>query len=343
MNIPNYFYTFAENIAMQPKVSVIITVYNREKYIEKCARSLFEQSLDDIEYIFVDDASTDNSIEILGKTANDYPRRAPFIKIITLDKNGGVANARNTGIENATGDYTIHTDSDDWVDRNMYEQLYEKAIETNADIVGCNICHEYPEGTSYLIQHYKETTNDNIRSLIRGDIHPSLCTSLTRTSIIRDNHLCFPNGLNMGEDLFFNLLAYLHAKIITNIDFAPYHYRHTPDSSSFHHTRKTIDSGIAISLKIEKLMKDIGRYDEFSNDIDYRKFRMKLSLVKDFDNKEDYLYWLNIFPETHKHIWSYKEIDWKLRLELWFAAHKMYGISRCIKKGLDWQYQLKHP
>ena len=342
MIIPNYFYTFAENMAMQPKVSIIITVYNREKFIEECARSLFEQSLDDIEYIFVNDASTDNSIEVLEKTASDYPKRIPFIKIITLDKNGGVANARNIGIENATGDYIIHTDSDDWVDKDMFEQLYTKAIKTNADVVGCNICHEYPEGTSYLIQHYKKTTNDNIRSLIRGEIHPSLCTSLTRTSLIKDNHLHFPTGLNMGEDLYFNLLVYLHANRIVNIDIAPYHYRHTPDSSSFHHTRKTIDSGIAISLKTEKLMKDIGRYDEFSNDIDYLKFRMKLTLVKDFNNTENYLYWLNIFPETHKHIWSYKEIDWKLRLELWFAAHKMYGISRCIKKLLDWQHQVRH-
>ena len=342
MIIPNYFHTFAENIAMQPKVSIIITVYNREKYIEECARSLFEQSLDDIEYIFVNDASTDNSIEIIKTTANDYPRRVPLVKIITLDKNGGVANARNIGIENATGEYIIHTDSDDWVDRDMYEQLYKKALETDADIVGCNICHEYPDGTSYLIQHYKETTNENIRSLIRGDIHPSLCTSLTRTSLIKDNHLHFPSGHNMGEDLYFNLSVYLHAKKITNIDFAPYHYRHTPDSSSFNHTRKTIDSGIAISVKIEELMKDTGRYEEFANDIDYRKFRMKLSLVKDFDNKENYFYWLKTFPETHTHIWSYKEIDWKLRLELWFAAHKMYGISQLIKKALDWQNQLKH-
>ena len=93
MIIPNYFYTFAENMAMQPKVSIIITVYNRKKFIEECARSLFEQSLDDIEYIFVNDASTDNSIEVLEKTASDYPKRIPFIKIITLDKNGGVANA----------------------------------------------------------------------------------------------------------------------------------------------------------------------------------------------------------------------------------------------------------
>lgn len=327
---------------MLPKVSIIITVFNREKYIEECARSLFEQSLNDIEYIFVNDASTDKSIDILNKTVKDYPTRVPFIKIINLDKNGGVANARNIGIENTTGDYIIHTDSDDWVDRNMYEQLYEKAIETNADIVGCNICHEFPKGTSYLIQHYNETTNDNIRSLIRGEIHPSLCTSLTKTRIIKDNNLHFPTGLNMGEDLYFNLLTYLHANKIVNINSAPYHYRHTPDSSSFKHTRKTIDSGIAISMKIEELMKDIGRYDEFKEDINYRKFMMKLSLVKDFDNKDDYSYWLTIFPETHRYIWDYKEIDWKLRIELWLAAKGMLSAARTFQLLLKFQHTIKH-
>ena len=329
-------------MAMRPKVSIIITVYNREKYIEECARSLFEQSLNNLEYIFVDDASTDRSIEILKKTANEYTTRLPHIKIIHLDKNGGVSNARNNGISNATGNYIIHTDSDDWVDKDMYQQLYEKAIETDADIVGCNICHEYPEGTSYLNQQYKSTLKDNIRSLIRGDIHPSLCTSLTKTSLINDNHLQFPKGLNMGEDLYFNLLVYLHARKIVNIDIAPYHYRHTPDSSSFCHNRKTIDSGIAIGKEIEILMKDIGRYDEFKEDINYRKFMMKLALVKDFDNKDNYSYWLTVFPETHKYIWSYKEIDWKLRVELWLAAHHMYNISRCIRKTLNWQHEFRN-
>lgn len=331
-----------KNNIMHPKISIIITVYNREKYIDKCARSLFEQSLNNIEYIFINDASTDKSLDILNKTIKEYPTRAPFIQIINLDKNSGVANARNIGIENATGDYIIHTDSDDWVDKNMYELLYEKAIETNADIVGCNICNEFPERTSYFIQHYKETTNDNIRSLIRGEIHPSLCTSLTRTKIIKDYHLNFPTGLNMGEDLYFNILLYLHANIIEHIDSAPYHYRHTPDSSSFNHTRETIDSGIAIAKKIEKVMIDNGRYDEFYDDINYRKFTMKLSLIRNFDSKEKYLYWLKVFPETHKHIWDYKEIDRKLRIELWFAAHKMYGISRSIKRFLDWQHQFRH-
>ena len=135
---------------MVPKVSVIITIYNREKYIEDCARSLFEQTLDDVEFIFVDDASTDNSVMILRELLKNYPKRRSMTKIICLEKNGGRAFARQTGIDNVTGEYVIHVDSDDWVDLDMLEKLYEKAKETYADIVGCNVAHEY--------KNYKQST-----------------------------------------------------------------------------------------------------------------------------------------------------------------------------------------
>ena len=325
---------------MKPKVSVIITIYNREKYIEKCARSLFEQTLDMIEYVFIDDASKDESLAQLSKVKEDYPNRLPFVKVISLTVNAGVANARNVGLANVTGEYVIHADSDDWVDADMYERLYNKAIEFDADIVGCNICHEYANRTSFLEQNYAVTVDENISRLIRGSIHPSLCTSLTRTSLIKDNNLSFLSGLNMGEDLYFNLNLYLYARKIESISFAPYHYRHTDDSSSFHHNRSTINSGIEIGRRIEQLMRKERRYESFADDIEYRKFSLKLPLAKDFDNYENYRYWLKTFPETHRHIWRYKELDWKLRIELWFAAYHMFVVARFIKKTLELRHRL---
>lgn len=327
---------------MVPNVSIIITIYNREKYIETCLRSVFEQTMSDIEYIFVDDASTDNSVNILCRIVEQYPKRKPWVKIINLKKNGGVSHARKIGLQNVTGEYLIHADSDDWVNHDMYEKLFNKAKETKADIIGCNICHEYSNRKSYFIQHYGRTVDENISALIRGDIHPSLCTSLTRTKLIRDHQISFPDGLNMGEDLFFNLQLYLHAHLIIGIDYAPYHYRHTEDSSSYHHNRTTIDSGINIGKKIEGLMKKVNRYNDFKKDIEFRKFSLKLSLIEKFDNIEDYHYWLSVFPETNNHIWDYHQLDWKLRLELWFAAHHMFFISQWIRKVLSWQHKIRN-
>ena len=321
---------------MNPKVSIIVTIYNREKYIEKCVRSLFNQTLQDIEYIFINDASTDHSLDILNAIIEEFPHRKPMTIVINLKCNGGVSNARRIGMEHVSGEFVIHTDSDDWVDEYMLEQLYLKAKETNADIVGCNFCHEYPHKTSIYRQQYATSVNENIANLILGKIHPSLCTSLTSTRIITGHNM------NMGEDLYYNLQLYIHAQKIVGMDIAPYHYRHSTDSSSFHHNRQTINSGIKIGQKIEEYMRRINRYDEFAYEITYRKFSLKMALVYDFNNKDDYKYWLTVFPETHQHIWKFSQLDRKLRLELWFAAHHMFGISKVIKKMLTWQHQVRH-
>lgn len=98
------------------KVSVIIPVYNVEKYIEHCARSLMEQTLMDIEYIFVDDCTPDHSMEILQRVLTDYPERLESIRIIHHTQNSGLATVRNTGLQIAQGEYIIHCDSDDWVE-----------------------------------------------------------------------------------------------------------------------------------------------------------------------------------------------------------------------------------
>ena len=98
-----------------PKVSVIVPVYGVEKYIERCARSLFEQTLDDMEFIFVDDCTKDESIEVLKRVIDLYPVRKDQVKIIHHAVNKGLSRARETGVNAATGDYIGHCDSDDWV------------------------------------------------------------------------------------------------------------------------------------------------------------------------------------------------------------------------------------
>ena len=122
-----------------PKISIIIPIYNVAKYIEKCVCSLMEQTLDDIEYIFVNDCTLDNSIEILQKTLEKYPNRKDSCKIIHHDTNKGPAVTRNTGLELAIGEYIAFCDSDDWVEITMYEELYNKAKKENADIVYSDI------------------------------------------------------------------------------------------------------------------------------------------------------------------------------------------------------------
>lgn len=327
---------------MIPKVSVIVTIYNREKYIVECARTLFEQTLDDIELLFIDDASTDHSIKKLNDLLEQYPARKSMTRIISLEHNSGRAVARQTGIDNVTGEFVIHVDSDDWVDQDMLELLYKTAKETNADIVGCNLTHEYGNYQCVFKQSYSGDVDENIRRLLNGKIFPSLCTSLTRTSLIKDNDITFPQGIDTGEDLLFNLHLYLHSNSIVGVDAPFYHYRHTEDSGSFKLTEKSINSLIEVARRIEVLMRDTGNYEKFEHEIQYRKFYMKCTLIANFDNQTYNKLWLKLFPETHKNIWNYKQFSWKRRVELWLAAHNQFGLAVLFQKFLKWQHELRH-
>lgn len=322
-------------------VSVVVTIYNREKYLRDCVCSLFEQTLDNVEYIFVDDASTDNSLSVLESIIELYPFRKGQVKIIKLEENGGRAVARQMGIDKVSGEYVIHVDSDDWVDCDMFELLYQKAKESDADIVGCNITHEYSGYQRIFKQNYSDNMDDNIRRLLNGDIFPSLCTSLTRTGLIKDNRITFSRGLDTGEDLLFNLNLYMYAKKIVGIEAPSYHYRHTEVSGSFQHTEKSINSVIEVARRIEVLMKETGNYEKFKNEILFRKFSMKCALIERFDNKEYNKAWLMLFPETHKFIWNYKQFSWKRRVELWLASHNMFFMASFVQKFLECQYAAK--
>ena len=324
-----------------PKVSVIITIYNREKYIEQCVRSLLEQTLDSVELVVVDDASTDASLSIFNNVLEEYPDRQPLVNLISLEKNSGRAVARQTGIDHVKGEYVIHVDSDDWIDRDMLELLYSKAKETDADIVGCNVIHEYRTRQCIFKQSYSGDIEEDIRRLLNGKLFPSLCTSLTRTSIIRDNGITFPQGLDTGEDLLFNLQLYLQAHKVVGIENASYHYRHTKDSGSFQHTEKSIKSVIEVARRIETLMRETGNYEKYERDILFRKFSMKCALVTDFKNRAYNKEWLNLFPETHSYIWKYKQFSWKRRVELWLAANNQFGLALGFKNILTFQNKIR--
>lgn len=325
---------------MEYKVSVIIPIYNAATYLKMCVKSLMRQTLDEIEYIFINDASTDNSILILNDILRQYPNRHSYV--INLQKNGGISNARNIGIEHATGDYITHCDSDDWIDSEMYATLYQLASENEADIAACNFIHEYKTSNSIAQQPYSTDMQDNMKRLIDGRIFPSLWASIIKRELISKHGISFPNDLNMGEDLLFNVKVYHYANKIVHTNSAYYHYRHTENSVCVRRSKKSINSDIAIAGLIEKFLIKNGCYNIYKQEITYRKFYSKLALVRDFNNNKDYQEWLHIYPETHKKIFSYKQIEPKLRLMLWLASRHLIGISQQIKLFLNWQHDHRH-
>lgn len=135
---------------MEKTISIIITVFNSATSIEKCLHSLFNQTYHNLEYIFVDDGTEDESVNIIMKVLELYPKRKCQVKIFSHKSNKGVSQARITGILKATGDYIIHCNSDDFVEIEMYELLYNKALQTNADIILCNIKFVFENNTTQI-------------------------------------------------------------------------------------------------------------------------------------------------------------------------------------------------
>lgn len=181
-----------------PKVSVIIPVYGVEQYIERCARSLFEQTLDDIEYLFIDDCTPDKSVEVLKKVLEEYPNRKDQVIIHRMEQNSGQAAVRKWGMQNATGEYVIHCDSDDWIDKTMYEKLYNKAIADDCDIVYCDYYESDGTTSKPYDQHYK----DNAEYLMSHYI--TAWIKLTRRSLWQNEDFIYPKG-DMGEDRVFTV------------------------------------------------------------------------------------------------------------------------------------------
>ena len=197
-----------------PKVSIIVPVYNTEKYLNKCLSSLVNQTLDDIEIIVVNDGSTDNSQIIIDDFYKKYPT-----KIVSLVKeNGGLSDTRNYGLNYVNSQYVGFVDSDDFVEPTMYEEMYNLALENDLDLVECDFSWDYPNkskkdiGTSY-------NNTEDFYTLGRV----MACNKIYKTSIIKNNNILFPSGL-LYEDVEFFYKAVPYIKKSEKINKIFYHY-----------------------------------------------------------------------------------------------------------------------
>lgn len=195
----------------QPKVSVIVPIYNVEKYIERCVRSLMEQTLDDIEYIFVNDATPDRSMEVLNRVIDEYPQRKPYVTIFTHENNKGQSSARNLGIKNSTGKYIFFVDSDDEISIKAIESLYNIAEENNSGLVIADNQIIHNDEVSVVSSKIREATIDDNKKLLKsycaGEWYNVVWNKLIRTDILINNELYFADNLKFEDELWTFKLA----------------------------------------------------------------------------------------------------------------------------------------
>lgn len=210
-------------------ISVTVPVYNTSRYLRQCLDSLSAQTLKDIEFILVDDGSTDNS----GGICDEYAVKDPRFRVIH-QKNGGLAVARQTGLDNARGEYVIVCDSDDWAEPDMFERLYSKAKETDADIVACGYFAEYPDGRSKPCQTvFKEKDGivDNYGFLSRGA--GSSWVKLIRKSLFEKAGAYYEPGVNLSEDSLILYKLMVGNPRVVQVQGNLYHYRRQYGGDSY--------------------------------------------------------------------------------------------------------------
>ena len=206
------------------KVSVIVPIYKVENFMERCARSLFEQTLkEDMEFIFVDDASPDCSVSIIHQCLDDYPERENQTKILVHSQNKGLPSARNTGLQAATGKYVFHCDSDDYLDSGALEQMYEVAEQNRADMVWCDWYLSFAHSERYMKQPKYDSPVEVLKGMLGGAMKYNVWNKLVSRRLYTDNQITFPDGHGMGEDMTMICLAAC-AKRVCYLPQAFYHY-----------------------------------------------------------------------------------------------------------------------
>lgn len=215
-----------------PQVSIIVPVYNASPYIERCIKSLSHQSMIDIECIFVDDCSTDGSLDLIRKVVDTHLNEHMKVKIIAHENNRGVAAARNTGLNYALGEYIGWVDSDDYVAKEMFEELYLFAKKHDADMVWCNYFNVKLNGQVREVkQALKEDPTFFAKSLILNNTGGNIWNKLIRKNVFELNNLRFIEGQDLGEDRCM-LFKVLHlSKTIKYFNKSLYYYCHNNEAS----------------------------------------------------------------------------------------------------------------
>lgn len=291
------------------ELSIVVPVYNMasDHKLEYCIESLLRQTMEDYEIIAVDDASTDNSLEILRAFEKQYPQ---ILRVIASKENHRQGGARNLGIKAARGRYIGMMDSDDWAAPDMYEKLWKKAVETGADVVGCDysLVHAHTmERGKYIAVNTKEQTGklDEKKKKLLVLQPGSMVIKIYRREIIIENALWFPEDI-FYEDNCMSPLWLLHCTHFERVEEALYYY-YQHDTSTVHSIslQNCLDRMTAMDLLIEKSRR-YKLYDTFRAELEFKYAE---------------LYLINT-------LFSY----------LAGAGRKKYAFARKLKKGIKEQF-----
>ncbi|MBR4624933.1 MAG: glycosyltransferase [Alphaproteobacteria bacterium] len=272
-----------------PKISIIVPVYKAEKYLRRCLDSIVAQTFTDWECILVDDGSPDNS----GKICDEYAEKDKRFKVFHQE-NAGVSAARQKGLNNCIGDFVIHTDPDDWIEKNMLEDMITHIRFSNCDLLIVDYYRDKHSESKISMQ--KPTTDTSIsllHDILKGKLHGSCCNKMIRKNLIDKYNVKFIYGLSFCEDVMFWAQILQHPLKISYLDKAFYHYTILNNSLSTCATKNHIVQRIKFVESLENIIDK----QEFSEEITRRKLINKLVAFKTGFYSNDEIYALH--PEIN--------------------------------------------
>lgn len=314
---------------MKPKISVIVPLYNVERYVEQCACSLFEQTYEDMEFVFVNDASTDNTMVILKKTLARYSRRANQVILIENSINQGIATTRNIGLKAASGDYIGWVDGDDWVESTMFAEMLTMMLSTSSEIVCCDT-FVYWTGKEQTYRIIGESSSDSqkiLQSYLSQALVPLWCTLVDRR-LYEKHHICFLEGQNNGEDLNVTSKLYYLSSKTSHLPRALYHYRYVRNSASTGLNDEKWKMSCRNIEDLDKFFHTKGANERILLLIKYRYLQKKQYLLH---VKKDVKGFVETYPEVNHLIMRNPLYGIKGRLIEW-AIYRLYTLIQYLLK-----------
>ena len=286
-----------------PKVSVVVPIYGVEKYIERCVRSLFSQTLDDIEFVFIDDCTIDNSMLILENLIIEFEEHIDnmhwSIVRYKMPRNSGLPSVRKRGIELATGDYILHCDSDDWMDSNMVSDMWNLANDRNLDVVICDFFESTGKEEIYCTGVGSDI-NTVFFDIFKSVYSWALWNKLFKKELY-DNSIIFPKS-NIGEDMALTLQLLHYGKSIGHVGKPLYYYFKNPTSMTQTKTDTQIINNMLQWKDNVLILESFFKHStdrQVHNCLLLIKYKVKNCILPLLDSRINYRIWRETFKEIN--------------------------------------------
>lgn len=265
-----------------PKISIIVPVYNVEKYIRRCLDSIAAQTFSDWECICVDDGTPDYS----GKICDEYAQKDSRFVVIHKE-NGGVSSARNVGLDVAKGEWICFCDSDDWVEKDYLETWYSAVEKSNYDVAIANIIDEFKSYSNSVIEKIDEIPHKNIPLFLLQEYRGGLWVTFIKKQLLLQNEIFFDEKIFFGEDVLFKIHVLSVAKKALYVNKCIYHYnRINSESACYRISKRKCESMMNATKKMQIILKEKELYETYREEMDYRIIWTKLFWIKSVPRKE---------------------------------------------------------